>query len=77
VRAARVRQGLIAGVTAGAVGGLLLTNIAIWAMFAMVIGPLLGLVGGMLGGGIAADHPRRPQPNGFRAAGLFVLIRGN
>jgi len=32
-------------------------------------------VAGLVGGAIAADRPRRSQPGGSRAAGLFVLMR--
>jgi len=74
LRAARVRQGLLAGAVAGAVCGLLLTNFVILAgMVMMVIGPLAGLGGGAVGGAIAADHPREARPDRSWAAGLFVL----
>jgi hypothetical protein len=74
LRAARVRQGLLAGAVAGAVCGLLLTNFVILAgMVMMVIGPLAGLGGGAVGGAIAADHPRTSRPDHSWAAGLFVM----
>jgi hypothetical protein len=74
LRAARVRQGLLAGAVAGAVCGLLLTNFFILAGLVMLgIGPLAGLGGGALGGAIAADHPREARHDHSWAAGLFVL----
>jgi hypothetical protein len=74
LRAARVRQGLLAGSVAGAVCGLLLTNFfALAGVVMMVIGPLAGLGGGAVGGAVAADHPRTSRPDHSWAAGLFVL----
>jgi hypothetical protein len=74
LRAARVRQGLLAGAVAGAVCGLLLTNFfALAGVVMMVIGPLAGLGGGAVGGAVAADHPRTSRPDRSWAAGLFVL----
>ena len=74
LRAARIRQGLLAGAVAGAVCGLLLTNFfALAGVVMMVIGPLAGLGGGAVGGAIAADHPREGRPDHSWAAGLFVL----
>jgi hypothetical protein len=74
LRAARVRQGLLAGALAGAVCGLLLTNFyALAGVVMMVVGPLAGLGGGAAGGAIAADHPREARPDRIRDAGLFVL----
>ncbi len=72
LRAARGRQGLLAGSVAGAVCGLLLTNLFVVAVFMMVIGPLVGAGGGAFGGFVAADHPLRPRPARSWAAGLFV-----
>jgi hypothetical protein len=74
LRAARVRQGLLAGLVAGAVSGLLLTNFfALAGVVMMVVGPLAGLGGGATGAAIAADHPREARPDRSWAAGLFVL----
>jgi hypothetical protein len=74
LRAARVRQGLLAGAVAGAVSGLLLTNFFTLAgVVMMIIGPLAGLGGGALGGAIAADHPREARPDRMMDAGLFVF----
>jgi high-affinity Fe2+/Pb2+ permease len=74
LRAARVRQGLLAGAVTGAVCGLLLTNFSILAgMVMMVLGPLTGLGGGALGGALSADHPRQARHDHSWAAGLFVL----
>ena len=74
LRAARVRQGLLAGAVAGAVSGLLLTNFfALAGVVMMVIGPLAGLGGGALGGAIAADHPREARPDRMMDVGLFVF----
>ena len=56
-------------------GGLVLTLVVLGAVFMMVIGPLLGLAGGLAGGALAADHPRRSRPDRSWAAGLFVLVR--
>jgi len=72
LRAARGRQGLLAGAVAGAVCGLLLTNLFVVAVVFMVIGPLVGAGGGAFGGFVAADHPRRSQPDRSWAAGLLV-----
>jgi hypothetical protein len=72
LRAWRVRQGLLAGVTAGAVGGLLITVIFVGIGFLMIIGPPAGAAGGALGGAVAAAYPRKPQTGGLRAAGIFV-----
>jgi hypothetical protein len=74
LRAARVRQGLLAGAVTGAVCGLLLTNFFVVAgMVMMGIGPLAGLGGGALGGAVAADHPREARPDRIRDLGLFVF----
>ena len=70
--AARGRQGALAGSVAGAVCGLLLTNLFVVAVFMMVIGPLVGAGGGAVGGFAVADHPPRSQPARSWAAGLFV-----
>jgi hypothetical protein len=70
--AARGRQGLLAGSVAGAVCGLLLTNLFVVAVFMMVIGPLVGAGGGAIGGFAVADHPPRSQADRSWAAGLFV-----
>jgi hypothetical protein len=74
LRARRTRQGLLAGATAGAVGGLLITVIFVGVGFLMVIGPLAGAAGGALGGAVAAAYPRKPLAGGFRAAGMFFGI---
>jgi hypothetical protein len=70
--AARGLQGLLAGSVAGAVCGLLLTNLFVVAVFMMVLGPLVGAGGGAFGGFVVADHPPRSQPARSWAAGLFV-----
>jgi tetrahydromethanopterin S-methyltransferase subunit G len=75
LRAARIRQGRLAGVIAGAVCGVLLTVLFPLAVFVMVIGPLFGALFGAFGGAVAADHPRRPRPDGSWAGGLFALSR--
>ena len=72
LREARIRQGLLAGSVAGAFCGMLLTYLFVVAVFMMILGPLLGAAGGTLGGGVAADHPRRPRPARSWSAGLFV-----
>jgi hypothetical protein len=72
LRARRVRQGLLAGATAGAVGGLLITVSAMGLGIMMIIGPLAGAAGGAFGGAVAAAHPRRSLPDGSRAAGVFI-----
>jgi len=74
LRAARVRQGLLAGAVTGAVCGLLLTNFFALAGLVMLgMGPLAGLGGGALGGAVAADHPRQARPGRITDAGLFVF----
>jgi hypothetical protein len=73
LRAAQVRQGVIAGTVAGAVCGLLLTDFFVAGVIFMVFGPLAGLGGGAIGAAIAADHPREARPGRIREAGLFVF----
>jgi hypothetical protein len=73
LRAAQIRQGVLAGTMAGAVCGLLLTDFLVAGVIMMVIGPLAGLGGGAVGGAIAADHPREARPGRIREAGLFVF----
>ncbi len=75
LRAAQVRQGLLAGAVAGAVCGILLTLIFVLAFFMIVVGPLAGAVAGVLGGAFAADHPRKRRPDRSWAAGLLVVNR--
>lgn len=72
LRQARIRQGLFAGLMAGAAGGLLFELTFVGLGFMMVIGPLAGVCGGALGAALTADHRRQPRPDGFKAAGLFV-----
>jgi hypothetical protein len=72
--AARGRQGALAGAVAGAVCGLLLTNLFVVAVFMMVIGPLIGAGGGVIGGLFVADHPPTSRPARSWAAGLFVRL---
>jgi hypothetical protein len=72
--ARRIRQGLLAGATAGAVGGLLITVTFVGVGFLLVIGPLAGAVGGALGGTVAAAYPRKSL-TGFAAAGTFISNR--
>jgi hypothetical protein len=74
LRAARIRQGLLAGAVAGAVCGVVLTLFFVLAVIIMAAGPLAGAAAGAVGG-VAAHHPRRLRPAGSRAAGLFVLSR--
>ena len=69
---ARLRQGLLAGLVAGAACGLLLTYFFVVAAFMLILGPLLGAAGGALGGAVAADHPRRSRPARSWSAGLFA-----
>jgi hypothetical protein len=75
LRARRTRQGLLAGVIAGAAGGLLITVIFVGVGVVMIIGPLAGAVGGAFGGTVAAGYPRRSPPDGFSAAGMIVSSR--
>ena len=75
LRARRVRQGLLAGATAGAAGGLLITVSAMGLGIMMIIGPLAGVAGGALGGAVAAAHPRKSLPGGSWAAGMFLSSR--
>ena len=74
LRSSRARQGLFAGMTVGAVGGLLITAIFVGLGFMMVIGPLAGAAGGAFGGAIAA-HLRRSLPGDYRSVGVFVSGR--
>jgi hypothetical protein len=74
LRAARIRQGALAGALAGAGCGVVLTYVDVVAVFMMLAGPLAGALAGAAGGAFAADHPRIPRPDGSRAAGLFVAF---
>ena len=68
-RAAQIRQGLLAGLTAGIAACLLLAPIGV------VVLPLwsgAGALGGVLGGALAADHRRGTRPARSLYAGLFV-----
>ena len=58
----------------GAACGMLLTGLFVVAVFVMVIGPVLGAMGGTLGGLLAADHPLRPRLARDWAAGLFARL---
>jgi hypothetical protein len=71
LQTARGREGLLAGAVAGAVCGLLLTNLFVIGAVMMIMGPLLGAGGGAFGGFVAADHPLRSRPARSWAAGLF------
>lgn len=73
LRAARVRQGMYAGIAAGAIGGLVLALSIAFFGIPMALGPLVGLVGGRVGGALAADHlPKRRGPDRSLSFGLFV-----
>ncbi len=72
LRSSRIRQGIFAGVTAGALSGLVPTFGILFFAIMMVLGPLIGLGGGALGAGRAADNPLRSRRDGLTAAGLFV-----
>jgi phage shock protein PspC (stress-responsive transcriptional regulator) len=72
LRAARIRQGMFAGVVAGAVFGLLLTLIFVLAVFLMVLAPAVGGLIGAASGAFAADHRRKSRPDRSWGAGLFV-----
>ncbi len=72
LREARIRQGLLAGIVAGACNGLLMSNLVLFFFFLLVLGPAAGLVGGALGGGFAAAHPPKPRQEGSRVVGLFA-----
>jgi hypothetical protein len=75
LRAARIRQGSLAGAVAGAACGLVLTYFSVVAVFMMLVGPLAGALTGAAAGVIAARYPLRPRIDGSRAAGLFILVR--
>jgi hypothetical protein len=68
-RPAQIRQGLLAGLTAGIAACLLLAPIGV------VVLPLWSgatVLGGVLGGTLAADHRRAARPSRSLYAGLFV-----
>ena len=69
---ARIRQGLLAGIVAGACNGLLISNLVLFFVFLLVLGPAAGLVGGALGGGFAAAHPPKPRQEGSKVVGIFA-----
>jgi hypothetical protein len=64
----RICQGLLAGLTAGAVGGLLITVIFVGIGFLMITGPLAGAIGGAFGGVAAAAYRRKPLTDGLQPA---------
>ena len=72
LREARTRQGLLAGLVAGAACGMLLTSFFVVAAFMLILGPLLGAGGGALGSAVAADRPHRSRPPRSWSAGLFI-----
>ena len=72
LRAARIRQGTLAGATAGAVGGLASSAIFLILGAMMVAGPLVGMAGGALGAAIAADHRLKSRPARSIPAGQFA-----
>jgi hypothetical protein len=72
LREARTRQGLLAGLVAGAACGMLLTSFFVVAAFMLILGPLLGAAGGALGSAVAADRPHRSRPPRSWSAGLFI-----
>jgi hypothetical protein len=74
LRAARNRQGPLAGAVTGAVCGMMLTGFFMTAVFFMILGPVLGALGGALGGVLAADHPLRSRLARDWAAGLFARL---
>jgi hypothetical protein len=59
LRAARVRQGALAGAIAGATGGLVAAAFSIILGEMMVLGLLAGLAGGLAGASITAGRPAR------------------
>ena len=74
LRAAQIRQGLLAGAVTGAACGMLLTGFFMTAVPFMIIGPVLGARGGAAGGLLAANHPLRPRLARNWAAGLFARL---
>lgn len=70
--AARVRQGMFAGIMAGAVGGLVPTLFLLVFAVMMVLGPLTGALGGRFGGALAAGRLSKHRPDRSVSAGLFV-----
>jgi uncharacterized membrane protein YeaQ/YmgE (transglycosylase-associated protein family) len=67
LRAARIRQGTLAGAVAGVIGGLVPTSIFLILGALLILGPLFGLIGGAVGASITAD--RRDHS---LSAGLYV-----
>lgn len=71
-RAAQIRQGLLTGLTAGAAAALFLMVADGGAgLLMMIIGPLAGLAGGVVGAALAADHRPDPRSGSFQA-GLYT-----
>jgi hypothetical protein len=67
-RFAQDKQGMLAGLAAGATTGLFLMTIASFAgMLLMITGPVAGLLGGVTGATFAARHPRAPRSGSFQA----------
>jgi hypothetical protein len=73
VRDVQVWQGVLAGVTAGAAGGLSITVVITPALgVMMLIGPLIGAAAAGAGAALAAARPLPGRPNRSWMAGLFV-----
>ena len=72
LRSARIRQGMLAGLTSGAAAGMVLTLGPVGLGLLMVTGPAAGLAGGIAGAAFGADHLGRPRPGGNRGAGVYV-----
>jgi hypothetical protein len=71
-RFAQDKQGIFAGLVAGATAGLFLMAIASFAgMLLIVTGPVAGLLGGVTGAAYAARHPRAPRSGSF-SAGVYT-----
>jgi hypothetical protein len=67
-RFAQDKQGMLAGLAAGATTGLFLMTIASFpGMLLMITGPVVGLLGGVTGATFAARHPRAPRSGSFQA----------
>jgi hypothetical protein len=72
LRTTRIRQGTYAGVTAGAIGGLLCTFTFLFFVFLIVLGPLIGVLGGRVGAALAADYLPKRRTDRSISAGLFI-----
>ncbi len=72
LRAARIRQGALAGVVAGAIGGIVPTSIFLFLGPLLILGPLFGVIGARVR---RLDHGRASGPLRQRRRLCFQLMK--